>query len=93
MSLTIWSAQRRGGRPLGRRHDEGVVYSMSMAWVPGCRRHNMYPKAPRRSLRIVVVRGGCPVRIRIEAFVTQSYQRTPTMRRRAFVLNASRRFL
>ena len=28
-------------------------------------------------------RGGCPVRVSIEAFVTQSYQRTPTMRRRA----------
>ena len=27
---------------------------MSMAWVPGCRRH-MCPKAPRRSLLIVVV--------------------------------------
>ena len=42
---------------------------MLMAWVPGCRRH-MCPKAPRHSLRIVVVRGGCPVRIRIEAFVS-----------------------
>ena len=28
------------------------------------------PKAPRRSLRIVVVSGGCPVRESIEAFVT-----------------------
>ena len=55
MSLTIWSAQRSGGRPLGRRHDDGGVEArMSMAWVPGCRRH-MCPKAPRRSLRIVVV--------------------------------------
>ena len=54
---------------------------MSMAWVPGCRRH-MCPKAPRRSLQSVVVSGGCPVRESIEAFVTWSYQRTPTMRRR-----------
>ena len=46
MSLTIWSAQRSGGRPLGRRHDDGGVEArMSMAWVPGCRRH-MCPKAP-----------------------------------------------
>ena len=68
--LTIWSAQGSCGRPLERRHDEGGVEArMSMAWVPGCRRH-MCPKVPRRSLRIVVVRGGCPVRIRIEAFVT-----------------------
>ena len=42
---------------------------MSMGWVPGCRRH-ICSKAPRSSLRIVVVRGGCPVRMRIEAFVT-----------------------
>ena len=70
MSLTIWSAQRSGGRPLGRRHDDGGVEArMSMAWVPGCRRH-MCPKVPRRSLRIVVVSGGCPVRESIEAFVT-----------------------
>ena len=32
----------------------------------------MFPKAPRRSLRIGVVSGGCPVRIRIEAFVMKS---------------------
>ena len=32
--LMIWSAQRSGGRPLGRRHDEGGVEArMSMAWV------------------------------------------------------------
>ena len=32
-----WSAQRSGGRPLGRRRDEGGVEAiMSMAWVPGC---------------------------------------------------------
>ena len=61
---------RSGGRPLGRRHDDGGVEDrMSMAWVPGCRRH-LCPKAPRRSLRIVVVSGGCPVRESIEAFVT-----------------------
>ena len=37
MSLTIWSAQRSGGRPLGRRHDGGGLEArMSMAWVPGC---------------------------------------------------------
>ena len=70
VSLTIWSAQRSGGRPLGRRHDDGGVEArIAMAWVPGCRRH-MCPKAPRRSLRIVVVSGGCPVRVSIEAFMT-----------------------
>ena len=70
MSLTIWSAQWNGGRPLGWRHDDGGVEArMSMAWVPGCRRH-MCPKAPSRSLRIVVVSSGCPVRESIEAFVT-----------------------
>ena len=42
---------------------------MSMARVPGCIRQ-MCPKALRRSLRIVVVKGGCPVRISIDAFVT-----------------------
>ena len=62
----IWSAQRSGGRPLGRRHDEGGMETrMSMAWVPGCRRH-MRPRAPRRSLRIVFVSGGCPVRGMVE---------------------------
>ena len=56
ISLMIWSAQRSGGRPLGRRHDDcGVEPRMSMAWVPVCRWH-MCPKAPRRSLRIVVVK-------------------------------------
>ena len=56
VSLMIWSAQRSGGRPLGQRHDEdGVEARMSMAWVPGCRRH-MCPKAPIRSLQIVVVK-------------------------------------
>ena len=56
--MMIWSAQRSGGRPLGRRHDAGGAEAgMSMAWVPGCRRQ-MCPKAPRRSFRIVVVRGG-----------------------------------
>ena len=61
MSFMIWSAQRSGGRPLGRCHDEGGVEArILMAWVPGCRRH-MCPNAPRHSLRIVVVRGGCSV--------------------------------
>ena len=70
MSLTIWSAQRSGGRPLGRRHDDGRLEArMSMAWVPDCRRQ-MCPNALRRSLRIVVVSGGCLVRLDIEAFVT-----------------------
>ena len=56
VSSMIWSAKRSGGRPLGRHHDEGgVEASMSMAWVPGCRQH-VCPKAPRRSLRIVVVK-------------------------------------
>ena len=46
VSLMIWSAQRSGGRPLGRRHDEGGLEArMSMAWVPVCRRH-MCTKAP-----------------------------------------------
>ena len=36
-----------------------------MAWVPG-RRWNMCPKAPRHSLRIVVVSGGYPVRESID---------------------------
>ena len=59
--LQIWSAQRSGGRPLGRHHDDGGVEArMSMAWVPGCRRQ-MCPNVLRRSLQIVVVRGGCPV--------------------------------
>ena len=40
VSLVIWSDQRSGGRPLGRCRDEGGVEArMSMAWVPGCRRH------------------------------------------------------
>ena len=70
MSLVIWSAQLSGGQPLGRRHDDGGLEArMSMAWVPGCRRQ-MCPNALRCSLQIVVVRGGCPVRMSIEAFVT-----------------------
>ena len=65
--LIIWSAQWSGGRPLGRRHDEGGVEArMSRAWVAGCRRHIMCLKAPSRSLRIIIVRGGCPVRVIIE---------------------------
>ena len=61
VSVTMWSAQGSGGRPLGRHHDEGGVEArMSMACVPGC----------RCILRIVVVRGGCLVRMRIETFVT-----------------------
>ena len=88
----IWSAQLSGGRPLGRRHDAGGVEArMSIASVPGCRRH-MCPNALRRSLRIVVVRGGCSVRIRIEALLAKSYPCTSTMRRRAFVLKVSMRF-
>ena len=71
MSLTIWSAQRSGGRPPGRRPDEGGVETrMSMDWVSGCRLQ-MYPNALRRSLQIVVVvRGGCPVPVSIEVFMT-----------------------
>ena len=71
---------------------------LKVGWRPECRwpecrvADGMCPKALRRSLRIVVVRGGCPVRMRIDAFVTLSCQRTPTMRQRAFVLKASRRF-
>ena len=67
VALMILSTQRSGGRPLVRRHDEGGVEArMSpIAWVTGCGGH-MCPEAPRRSLRIIVVRGGCPVQIRIE---------------------------
>ena len=61
----IWSAKRSGGRPL----EGGVEARMSMAWVPGCRRQ-MCPKAAKRSIRIVVVSGGCLVRVSIVAFVT-----------------------
>ena len=50
---------------------------MTVGWRPECRWLGcrvadgiMCPKAPRRSLRIVVVSGGCPVRESIEAFVT-----------------------
>ena len=69
-SLMIWSAERSGGRLNGRRLDEGGVEArMSMAWVPGDRRHRCR-NAPRRSLRIVVVKRSCSVRIRIEACVT-----------------------
>ena len=56
-----WSASGVvGGRPLGRRHDEG-------GWRPECRWLEcrvvdgiLCPKARKRSLRSVVVRGGCP---------------------------------
>ena len=59
LHLMVWSAQRSGGRPLGRGHDEGVVEArMPMDVMPGCRRY-MRPKAPGRSLRIVFIRGGC----------------------------------
>ena len=51
VSVMIWSAQRSGGRPLGRRHDDGgVEATLSMAWVPGCRRQ-MCPNALRRNLQ------------------------------------------
>ena len=41
-SLMIWSAERSGGRLIGRRLDEGGVEArMSMAWVPGDRRHRV----------------------------------------------------
>ena len=50
--LNVKTAAHSGGRPQGRRHDEGVVEArMSMAWMPGCRRH-MCPKAPRHRLPI-----------------------------------------
>ena len=69
MSLTIWSAQRSGGRPLGRRRDDGGLEArMTMAWMPVSRRQ-ICPNALRRSLWNVVVRGGCLVRVSIEAFV------------------------
>ena len=37
-----------------------------VAWMPGCRRRCVR----RLQTQIVVVRGGCPVRVSIEAFVT-----------------------
>ena len=47
---------------------------MKVGWRPEYRwlecRRQMCPEALRRSFRIVVVRGGSPVRIRIDAFVT-----------------------
>ena len=50
---------------------------MTMGWRQQCRwlgyrvADGRYcPNALRRSLKIGVVRGGCPVRLRIEAFVT-----------------------
>ena len=63
--------QGSGGLPLGWCHDEGGVEArMLMAWVPGCRSMAYTcSKAPRGSLRIIVVRGGCPVPVRIEAFM------------------------
>ena len=62
MSSHIWSVQRRGGLPRGRRQEGGADDDrMSMPWVPGGRRH-MCPMAPRRRLRMVVVSGCCPVR-------------------------------
>ena len=55
---------------VGVLYDDGGLESrMPMAWVPGCRRQ-MCPNALRRILQIVVVRGGCSVRVSIEAFVT-----------------------
>ena len=48
---------------------------MKVGWRPECRwlgcrvADSICPKAPRRSLRIVVVSGGCPVLESIEAFV------------------------
>ena len=73
---------------------------MQVGWRPectwrGCRAAggmHMCPKAPRRSFRIVVVRGGCPVRVSIEAFVSSHTSGRATMRLRDFVLKASRRF-
>ena len=39
MSLTIWSAQRSGGRPLGRCHVEGGVEGQNVDGLSaGCRR-------------------------------------------------------
>ena len=49
---------------------------MKVGWRPeyrwlGCRVvDGIFSKAPRRSLLIVVGRGGCQVQIKIEAFVT-----------------------
>ena len=91
MSSQIWSVQRRGGLPRGRRQEGGADDdSMSMPWVPGGRRH-MCPKAPRRRLRMVVVSGCCPVRAYTSVLVTRSYQRLPNILRKALVLKASRR--
>ena len=49
---------------------------MTVGWRLECRwlgcwvADGMCPNALRRSLQIVVVRGGCPVRVSIDAFVT-----------------------
>ena len=44
---------------------------VKVGWRPACRWIGcVRPKAPRRSLWIIVVRGGCPVWVRIKAFVT-----------------------
>ena len=62
MSSQIWSVQRRGGLPRGRRQEGGADDDgISMPWVPGGRRH-MCPKSLRRRLRMVVDSGCCPVR-------------------------------
>ena len=64
----IWSAQRSGGRPLGRRHDVGGVEArISMAWVPGCRRL-MGPKALRPCSHHSFGTGTVPERNRAPVF-------------------------
>ena len=49
-------------------------------------------KPPRRSLRIVVGSLGCPVRVRIEAFVSRSRNRSTDNAAGASVLKASIHF-
>ena len=53
-----------GGRPLGQRHDDGGV-EVKVA-MTGVIDDIMCSKAPRRSLQVIVVSEGCPVRVIID---------------------------
>ena len=62
MGLTIWSSKRSGGRPLGRRHDDGGVEARTpMAWVRVadgiCVRMHLGVACRLLSLEVVVRRG------------------------------------
>ena len=41
---------------------------MSMAWVSGCRRY--MSESTKVMFAVIVVRGGCPVEMRMEVFLT-----------------------